>query len=108
VSDTAEGKDAARKLQGQYSYEKHMSHDADHAGVMPELLIDAQAVAGTVDECLDRVREICETRVDQVAIIPFGRSVDDRPRVMRAFAEEVFRPVLDERVARAGPLQPSS
>jgi 5,10-methylenetetrahydromethanopterin reductase len=94
VSD--ETKKRIREIQHKYDYDEHMTLAAKHRDLVPDSLVDVHAVAGTADECREWVRNIWDTGVNQIAIVPFGFAVDDRPRVMQVFAEEVFAPLAEE------------
>lgn len=89
-------RDTIASVQRAYQYENHMKLDAGHGSVVPDSVVETMAIAGTVDDCRDRVREICQTRINQIAVIPFGPSIEDRPWVMRTFAKDIARPVIAE------------
>lgn len=87
---TVEEKDAIEQVRQRYHYRNHMSLAAQHAAVVPDSLVAKGAIAGTVEECRDRVRAIAATRVQQIGAVPWGNTVEDRPRVIEQFTREVF------------------
>lgn len=72
-----------------YNYYQHMEQKASQAQVIPDWLVDKFAIAGTVSECRDKVREIRKSGIDQIAIIPYGAKGEDREDTLRAFAKAV-------------------
>jgi 5,10-methylenetetrahydromethanopterin reductase len=69
-----------------YDYYHHMDTEADHADLVPDDLVDLFALAGTPDECQERLRALAPL-VDQVSIVPFVPPGGDRATTMRAFSE---------------------
>ena len=74
------------KIRNTYDYYHHMDTEADHGELVPDELVDMFALAGTPDECRDRLSQIAHL-VDQVAIVPFVPPGGDRAETMRAFSE---------------------
>lgn len=74
------------KVRASYDYYHHMDTQAGHADLVSDELVDLFALAGTPDECRERLRKI-DSLVDQVAIVPFTAPGGDRGRTMRLFAE---------------------
>jgi 5,10-methylenetetrahydromethanopterin reductase len=72
-----------------YNYYEHMNTQASHADLVPDELVDLFALAGTRDECAQRLKEIEGLGIDQVAIVPFVRPGDSRAATIRAFSEIV-------------------
>lgn len=77
---------AIERIRNSYDYYHHMDTEADHADLVPDELVDLFALAGTGDECLERLRRIASL-VDQVAIVPFVPPGGDRADTMVAFSE---------------------
>ena len=48
------------------------------------------AIAGTVAECRDQVRELAKTGIHQVSIIPHTPDPKDRLAMIRIFAQDVM------------------
>ena len=78
---------AIERIRTSYDYYHHMDTQADHAGLVPDDLVDLFALAGTQDECRERLQAISGLGVDQVSIVPFVAAGKDRGDVMRAFAQ---------------------
>lgn len=74
------------RIRENYDYYHHMDVQADHADLVPDELVDLFALAGTPEECADRLRRVAGL-VDQVSIVPFVRPGDSRADTMRDFAE---------------------
>ncbi|MDT5326381.1 MAG: 5,10-methylenetetrahydromethanopterin reductase, partial [Mycobacterium sp.] len=63
--------------------------EATHAELVPDELVDLFALAGTRDECTQRLKEVESLGVDQVSIVPFVRPGQSREATIRTFAEIV-------------------
>ena len=72
-----------------YNYYQHMDQRAAQARVIPDWLVDKFAVAGTPDECHAKVRELEQSAINQVAIIPYDVGDADRGETLRLFAGAV-------------------
>jgi 5,10-methylenetetrahydromethanopterin reductase len=72
-----------------YDYYHHMDTEAAHADLVPDSLVDRFALAGTPDECRERVAELAGLGIDQIAIVPFTPPGGDRGRTMELFADIV-------------------
>ncbi len=70
-----------------YDYYHHMEQEANHAGVIPDWLVDKFAIAGTASECRSKVEELRQSGIDQIAIIPYGAPGEDREDTLRGFAK---------------------
>ena len=70
-----------------YDYYHHMDQEANHAEVIPDWLVDKFAIAGTVAECRARVKEIENSGIDQIAIIPYSAPGGSREETLRGFAK---------------------
>jgi 5,10-methylenetetrahydromethanopterin reductase len=77
---------AIEKIRANYDYYHHMDTEAGHADLVTDDLVDLFALAGTPDECRERLKQFAGL-VDQVSIIPFVKPGEDRADTIRAFAE---------------------
>jgi 5,10-methylenetetrahydromethanopterin reductase len=77
---------AIDKIKSTYDYYHHMDTEAEHADLVTPDLIDLFALAGTPDQCRERLEAI-SSLVDQIAIVPFVRPGESREPTIRAFAE---------------------
>ncbi len=82
---------AVDRIKETYNYYEHMNTEATHADLVPDELVDLFALAGTPDECADRLREIKGLGVDQVSIVPFVRPGESKEPTIRAFSEIMDR-----------------
>ena len=82
-----EDMEAVERIRDTYDYYHHMDTEASHADLVPDSLVDRFALAGTPDECRERVAQIAELGIDQISIIPFTPPGGDRGRTMELFAE---------------------
>ncbi|WP_232490831.1 LLM class flavin-dependent oxidoreductase [Mycobacterium dioxanotrophicus] len=80
---------AIDRIRESYDYYQHMNTEASHADLVPDELVDLFALAGTPDECAQRLKEIEALGVDQVSIVPFVRPGESRAPTIRTFAEIV-------------------
>ncbi|WP_317158169.1 LLM class flavin-dependent oxidoreductase [[Mycobacterium] appelbergii] len=80
---------AIDRIRESYNYYEHMNTEASHADLVPDELVDLFALAGTPDECRQRLKQIEGLGVDQVSIIPFVRPGESRAPTIRTFAEIV-------------------
>jgi len=80
---------AIDRIRDSYNYYEHMNTEASHADLVPDELVDLFALAGTRDECAQRLKEIEALGVDQVSIVPFVRPGQSRGPTIRTFAEIV-------------------
>lgn len=78
---------AIEKIKSTYDYYHHMDTEATHGELVTDDLVDLFALAGTPDDCRDRLKEIARLGVDQVSIVPFVRPGESREGTIRAFAE---------------------
>lgn len=80
---------AIDRIRDGYNYYEHMNTEAAHADLVPDELVDLFALAGTRDECAQRLKEIESLGIDQVSIVPFVRPGQSREATIRTFAEIV-------------------
>lgn len=78
---------AVDHIRENYDYQRHMDTRAGHADLVPDELVDQFALAGTPEECRERLTQLTALGVDQVAIVPFVRPGGSRATTIRAFAE---------------------
>jgi 5,10-methylenetetrahydromethanopterin reductase len=78
---------AVENIRKTYDYYHHMDTEASHADLVPDSLVDRFALAGTPDECRERVARIQDLGIDQMSIIPFTPPGGDRGQTMRLFAD---------------------
>lgn len=82
---------AIERIRDAYKYYEHMDPRATHANLVPDTLVDLFSLAGTPEECEQRVREIARLGIDQMAIIPYVPQHGDRAETMESFAGIVSR-----------------
>jgi len=80
---------AVERIRASYDYYHHMDTEADHADLVPDELVDLFALAGTPDECRERLKVVTDLGIDQVSIVPFVRPGESRAGTIRAFADIV-------------------
>jgi 5,10-methylenetetrahydromethanopterin reductase len=80
---------AIDRIRDNYNYYEHMDTEASHAELVPDELVDLFALAGTRDECAQRLKEVESLGIDQVSIVPFVRPGQSREATIRTFAEIV-------------------
>ena len=80
------------RIRESYDYYEHMDTEAAHADLVPDELVDLFALAGTRDECAQRLKEIEALGIDQVSIVPFVRPGQSREATIRTFAEIIDGP----------------
>jgi 5,10-methylenetetrahydromethanopterin reductase len=66
-----------------YDYTEHLSTHADHQGVLSDELVRALAVAGTAEECSERLSSLALTGVDSFIFPLMGSGRLERLRVLR-------------------------
>lgn len=78
---------AIDRIRDGYDYYEHMDPEAAHADLVPDALVDLFALAGSPDQCRDRLADLARLDIDQVSIVPFVRPGDSRAATIRTFAE---------------------
>lgn len=73
-----------------YEYYQHMVVGASHSDLVPDRLVPKFAIAGTVEECREQVKQLIGTGLHQVSIIPHTPDPQDRLALIRTFAEAVM------------------
>lgn len=68
-------RDEMKAAVASYDYEQHLRVGADHARTVSREFTRTVAVAGTLDECADRVRQLAALELDRlsVTLLPGGR-----------------------------------
>lgn len=69
-----------------YDFYQHMVPGSRHSRLVTESLLDRFAVAGTPQDCRERLDAIATTGIRQVSVIPFVAPGDDRSTVVEGFA----------------------
>jgi len=59
-------------------------------GMLPDEALDAWSVSGTLKTVTKKVEMIIDRGVDQFALLPMGRSLDETMDVQRTFAEKII------------------
>ncbi len=77
------------KIYEHYEYYQHMVVGADHSDLVPDRLVPKFAIAGTVAECREQVKQLAASGIHQVSIIPHTPNPADRLALVRTFAQEV-------------------
>lgn len=85
-----EDKAVQKQIYEHYEYYQHLVAGTKHGELVPDRLVSKFAIAGTVAECREQVRQLKATGIHQIAIIPHTLNPADRLRVVRTFAEEVM------------------
>lgn len=86
---SAEDQAVVTKIYEHYEYYQHMVVGADHSDLVPDRLVPKFAIAGTVSECREQVKQLATSGVHQVSIIPHTPDPADRLDLVRTFAEDV-------------------
>jgi 5,10-methylenetetrahydromethanopterin reductase len=71
-----------------YDFERHLSVSAQHAAVVSDELATALAVAGNVDECAARIRQIIDVGADRVTVSLLSGGRERRLQDLLAVWEE--------------------
>jgi 5,10-methylenetetrahydromethanopterin reductase len=89
-------RDEVQKASTAYDFRHHLSRGAPHGGMVSDALAREVAIAGPVDECIDRLRAIASLGPDRITMTLLP---GDRERRLRVFGEEILPAVQD--VAKA-------
>jgi 5,10-methylenetetrahydromethanopterin reductase len=82
---------AIDRIRDSYDYYHHMDTEAGHADIVPDALVDLFALAGSPDQCRDRLAELAKLNIDQVSIVPFVQPGQSRATTIRTFSQIVDR-----------------
>lgn len=77
----------ARRFKEAYRYQQHMHVEAMHADLVPEEWIDRFSLAGTPEECVEKLDAFRRAGVNQVFLLSTTR---DAKSLMRIFREKVM------------------
>ncbi len=77
----------ARRFKKAYEYQKHMLVEANHADLVPEEWIDYFSLAGTPEECVEKLDAFVQSGVNQVFLLSTTR---DAISLMRTFQEKIM------------------
>ena len=80
----------ANQVYEHYEYDQHMVVGARHSQLVPDDIVTRFAIAGTVEECREQVRQLKDSGLHQLAIIPHTPDPRDRRALVKTFAEEVM------------------
>ena len=80
----------ANQVYQHYEYHQHMVVGSKHSQLAPGHIVARFAIAGTVEECRQQVRQLKESGVHQLAIIPHTSDPRDRQALVKTFAEEIM------------------
>ena len=64
-------------------YEGHLDSSAEHTGYLTDELIDTFSLNGSASRCLERIRELEELGVSEIASAYLNGQLDQMPRVGR-------------------------
>lgn len=79
--------------EGHYSYESEELQRLSSKLVSDDLAAKF-SIAGTVDDCREKVHQLFQLGVKQIAILPYPESGKERTRVVERFAKEVAKDFL--------------
>jgi 5,10-methylenetetrahydromethanopterin reductase len=77
----------ARQFKKAYDYKFHMHTDAEHADLVPEEWIDHFSLAGTPEDCAEKLGPFVHAGVNQVFLLSTTR---DAISLMRTFQEKIM------------------
>lgn len=80
-------REAAEKIRASYEYGRHLAPGA-HADLVPDEIVADWAVAGTADECRERLAALALSPGERVGLVPMGR--EPKPVQVRRLLEEVL------------------
>ncbi len=87
---SVEDREVVKRIYEQYEYRQHMVVGTRHGELVPDRLVPKFAIAGTVGECLEQVKQLEDTGLHQVAIVPHAREPSGRLAMVRSFAEHIM------------------
>lgn len=76
----------------EYQYEDHLSLTGEHADLISDELARSIAIAGTPEDCLERLREIAALGVDSITLTLLTKG---RERRLRALGEQIVPELVD-------------
>jgi 5,10-methylenetetrahydromethanopterin reductase len=78
---------AIERIRQTYDYHRHLTPDAMHANLVPDALVDKFALAGRPEECLERVRALAESGIEELNIVLMSPTPE---RLLRTFASRIM------------------
>ena len=100
LSDAASN--ARDRIAAAYDFYQHMDPAAVHATLVPDDVVTQFAIAGTAEQCVGQAQALFDAGVDEITIRPYGVDGGSRADTIRAFAEQVMRPLLESLAVRSG------
>jgi 5,10-methylenetetrahydromethanopterin reductase len=82
-----EDRPTIEKIREAYDYHRHLSLGAAHGDLVPDRLVDKFAIAGSPDECLERVRALVACGIDEVNIVLMSPTPE---RLLHTFASRIM------------------
>jgi len=82
-----EDRPAVERIRQAYDYQRHLAIDATHANLVPDSLVDKFALAGSPEECLERVRVIAQCGIEELNIVLMSPTPE---RLLRTFASRIM------------------
>lgn len=79
------------KIRQGYDYYQHMETGAGHAELVPGELLTSFALAGTIPQCRAQIQALADLPINEIAIIPYTETGQDRDTVLDVFAREVMQ-----------------
>jgi 5,10-methylenetetrahydromethanopterin reductase len=65
-------REAAERIKGSYVFGQHLAPDADHARLVPDSIVDDWAIAGTAEECRQRLARLELRPGERIGLVPMG------------------------------------
>jgi 5,10-methylenetetrahydromethanopterin reductase len=83
---------ASEAIRASYDFYEHMSPTARHGELVPDEVVAEFAIAGTPNDCLERVTSLFESGVQEITVRPYAANGDSRADMIEVFAREVMEP----------------
>lgn len=77
------------KIRNSYDYYHHMDVKAGHAELVPDELVDKFALAGTIDEVKEQMRNLAKQDIDHIAFVPYSPNDVDRASIIQQIANSI-------------------
>lgn len=80
------------RIRAEYDYHQHMAVGTHHGELVPDVLVEKFAIAGTPAECRSQLERSLELGqyIDELAIIPHATSADEKAAIMRALIQDTL------------------
>lgn len=75
-----------------YNQHQHMVPGSRHADAIPLEVIPEFAIAGTPEECRDKLAMIFDCGIDEITIRPYGVAGSSRAETLQSLSEKVVQP----------------